>query len=177
MIKPNAVSPILSVVLLFLFSIVVGVMMFEYVGFPQIEKPVFAHFEIMEITKDTSPKDIFEDQIVVMKYLGGDSLNTEDMEIVLRIYRNNIVVKSCRLCGFPWKITPNLSSEKVRGDQIIDKSTIHYSSYVLCDKTLKPGKTFGFRIKKSELTLKRGDVIEIIIIYKDNIVSKSSKIY
>jgi len=176
-VKPNAVSPILSTVLFTLFLIVAGVMMFEYVGIPKIEKPVFAHFEIVEITKDTSPEELFEDQIVVIRYTGSDSLNAENLEVILKIYRNNALIKSCRLCGFPWKITTALPNESVYGDQIIDMSTIHYSDFILCDKTLKSGKSFGFRIKKEELTLKRGDIIEVTVVYKGSVVSKSSKTY
>jgi hypothetical protein len=176
-VKPNAVSPILSTVLFTLFLIVAGVMMFEYVGIPKIEKPVFAHFEIVEITKDTSPEELFEDQIVVIRYTGSDSLNAENLEVILKIYRNNALIKSCRLCGFPWKITTALPNESVYGDQIIDMSTIHYSNYVLCSKVLKPGESFGFRIKKKEIVLKKGDVIEVTIIHRGAVISKFSKTY
>ncbi len=152
------------------------------------KKSLFIQITIDKITKDTGKSKKFEDQIIIIRHLGGDSINVKNMILVVTVYRDNKPIKKCTLSEFPWKVCIGCTIPKssIKGDQIIDRSPNHYS-YALgeisdkADGIWSSGETIGFRIKKYNrtsnegLNLQNGDVVEVKIVYDGFVVSEASK--
>ncbi|ADB58089.1 hypothetical protein [Archaeoglobus profundus] len=148
-----------------------------------IEKPTFVYVEIEDITVDHSKR--YNDQIVIIRHIIGDSLNVKDLRLHVVVYRGDYPIKSCILQKFPWRHgvgINNLPPNAVVGDDIIDNNPNHYSRYLgelsyKSDGLFSPGETIGFRIKKSGLTLEIGDKVEVSMEYRGSIVAKVSKVF
>lgn len=156
----------------------------ETFDFGNIEKPVFAIFEIEKITKGRG----FESQVVILRHVAGENLDVRKMSLNVVIYRGGVPVKSCILQNFPWKHETTLPPNAVVGDEIIDRCPIHYAKYLgelsyKSDGMLSPGETIGFRIKKYDddsnagMTLRDGDIVEVTVIYGGHSIYTSSKIF
>jgi len=154
------------------------------------KRPLFVQITVDKITKDTDKSKKFEDQIVIIRHIGGNSIKVRDMSIIVTIYRNGNPIKKCILSRFPWNVCIGCTIPKssIKGDQIIDRCPNHYS-YALgeisdkADGIRSSGETIGFRIKKFNkksgegLNLQNGDLIEVEIVYDGFVVSKASEMF
>ncbi len=172
-------SQIISSILLVILVILASSTLYILETDIKIGRPVFVKIKIVDITGEGENK--FDNQIVILKHVGGDSIEVKNMRIHLTVQREN-EIKSCILQEFPWKFgigINNLSEGAIEGEDIIDLNPNHYSKYMgeisyKSDGVWSSGETVGFRIKKGSILLKEGDIIKVSIEYEGRIVAKDS---
>ncbi len=171
-------SYIISVVLILSLLIIASVYL-TTIKIERVDKPVFAVFRIEKITKGYR-----FDQVVVIRHIAGEPLYVKDMALHVVIYRDGKPIKSCTIQNFPWSygVGYTLPSNAINGDDIIDENPNHYARYLgelsyKSDGVFSSGETVGFRIKRSGVTLQRGDVIEVDVIYRGREVYCVSKTF
>ncbi len=160
----RGVSSTFSVILLVTITIILA-SSFTLISF-DLEKPKFIEVKgekVKSVGEEHTYSGAYSSQIVRIHHISGNVIDVQKLKIAVEVIRDGEVVKRETIWGFPCKpYEIEYSGDDIISRGIQDK---RYFGELAKDRFWEAGEFIGFRIKRTGIELKKGDIVKVMIIY------------